>query len=201
MAIKLTSGFILLALIGATFFGLHRVRQTLTCRLRPDQPMPSFRLTDGRGRQVLGEAFSGKKYGLLFFRVDCGHCRQEIIELDDLLHRFNGALPVVVASLSSPEETRRASEAWGLTLEPFHGAREIFKSIGGNGVPALVLVNEQGRIAYFQQGGRSGAFLALVFERFLRGEDLSEASLRAAWGERRAPGPAAPCNDYDDNAH
>jgi hypothetical protein len=175
---KLISGFSLILLTSAILYGLFQARQTGTRRLQPGQPMPGFQLSDETGAPLTDHSFAGRNYGLLFFRTDCGHCQQELTDIDQLLPQFDGRLPLLALSLNSPEETRRAREQWRLLTPTYLAPVELTRSLRVRSVPLLILVGADGRIAYVQSGERSRRYLNMVFERFLQGESLAEAELR-----------------------
>ena len=188
---KIISGLSLIILTGVILYGLQQARQTAKSRLQMGLPMPDFQLRDEDGDLGSGRAFSGRNYGLLFFRADCEHCQRELMEIDRLLPQFAGRLPFLVVSLNSAEETRQAIEHWRLTMTPYFAPVALARSLGVRSVPLLVLVGADGRISYVQTGERSLSFQRTVFERFLQGDSLAEADLRKIAQRPAAVSPAA----------
>lgn len=191
---KIISGLSLIAIASAIFYVAYRAHHAVTRQLQLGQVMPSFRLHDVNGTEVTERVLSGRSYCLIFFRTDCEHCRQELIEIDKLLPQFAGRLPLFAVSLNSAEETRRVREQWRLTMATHVAPVDLAQSLNVRSVPLLILVGGDGRISYVQKGERSRSFQEMVFNRFLQGESLAEADLR-----KLAQGPAAvsPSADAD----
>jgi len=175
---RMFSGIGLIFLTSAIVWGLFQARQTATQRLHAGEPMPGFRLRNAAGALVTEQNFTGRNYGLLFFRTDCVHCQQELTDIDHLLPQFDGRLPLLALSLNTVEETNRASEQWRLLTPTYIAPVELARSLRVRSVPLLILVGADGRISYVQTGERSRNFQKMVFERFLQGKRLTEAELR-----------------------
>ncbi len=175
---KIISGLSLAILAGAILYGLYQARQAAARRLQPGSLMPSFQLHDADGNLVTEKDFSGRNYGLLFYRTDCGYCQRELTEIDRLQPQFTGRLSILPVSLNSAEETRRAGEQWRLTMISYIAPATLAQELGVRSVPLLILVGADGRIAYVQSGERSPTFQLMVLERFLDGGGLAEADLR-----------------------
>lgn len=170
-----------LFLVTILAYGFHRLSKIQESGPKVGQRVPSFALVDLTGNHITADQLAGRKYALLFFSVECPHCKSELAELNSLLPRLPRDLKLIVASLNAAEETRRFKETESLALDLYPQARSLAKQIGVKSVPLLLLVDKEGRIQHVQWGKRGGPFQELVFGRFERGESLDEGALRAAF--------------------
>jgi peroxiredoxin len=175
---KIISGLTLLLLVCVITHELNRLRTIAARRLQAGQFMPGFQLRDIKGRLLPRVFFSGKRYGLLFFRTDCAYCQRELSEINRFGAQYVEQLPLLAVSLNSAAETTRASQHWQLTLPVYLTTVEDSRGLYIQSVPLLILVDPSGRISYVQAGERDWTYQEMVFGRFLRGESLAEMDLR-----------------------
>lgn len=148
---------------------------------RPNNYIPYFSLSDHRGVQVTSGDLAGSKYALLFFRADCSYCLEELKQLHELAPHYQGRFKLFPVSLSDEQTTGRLTSELGFAMECYMASPETLSRFKIGSVPLLLLIDEQGRILYLQIGTRSSAFQILIFDRFIRGESLTDEAIRSVY--------------------
>lgn len=141
--------------------------------------LADFELTDSDGNLVRSTEMESERYALLFVRVDCDYCHEEVNQLGQL----KTALRILPVSLSSENETRLANREWGSRFSFYTASDRLLRALDVRSVPMLVLVDGDGRIAQVLAGLRSKPFLQMVIDRFMSGQSLSESDLRNAFAD------------------
>jgi peroxiredoxin len=105
--------------------------------------IPSSQISTLDGAPVVLDNYQGKKFLLMFFTIECAHCRTELANLNALYPKFNRTMDFFVVSLSSAEETKLFITDKRLSFQIFHQeknvAKDTFRLVG---VPAILLVDE-----------------------------------------------------------
>ena len=90
---------------------------------------------------------------LAFFKTDCPACHLALRYLDDLSRQFRNGATVLGVSQDDPERTDELARALGLGLPfRFDSGLRASAAYGLEAVPALFLLDRQGRVAGCSQG-------------------------------------------------
>lgn len=157
---------------------------------RPPEPpakggkLPSFTLMPFGQSLMTAQAYTNKnleghKTVFLIVKATCPHCLKECAWLHTYLPKLQGRASVVVASISSSEETAQFAAATGLSDGIYLNGGPLAIEAGLPAVPDLFLLDEKGIIRYFHQGELDPDTLQRLLETFVRDGDLSLIALQA----------------------
>jgi peroxiredoxin len=149
--------------------------------LKQGKRIPDFSLANSKNDRITNMDLRGRKFGLLFIRLDCDHCVDEMIGLRELLPIYRGQFELLIISLTEHERTELLRSQVGSGFEIYSLPADQVSRLKVGKVPSLVLVDEAGTISYLQVGRRNSQFQSVVFGRFVRGESLTDEALRAAY--------------------
>lgn len=131
------------------------------------QPAPEFALEDVYGRTVRLQSLKGGPVLLVFWSTSCGICRTQMPILENLRSEYRGkGLQVLGISL----DDRRSASSY-LTANHYYmnsvvdPSGETAQRYGVSGIPAMVLVDREGRIAGRATGYRSEPRLRAALRR------------------------------------
>ena len=173
--------FFLVACVALLILGVIQAKRSRRFALKQDLSAPDFALVDARGKRVTNLDLLGSKYGLIFVRAECDYCFEELKQLSELLRAHEGKVDLLLVSLSDQKMTERISEKVGQALDFYTASSETLSRLNVSSLPMLVLIDELGRVSYLQVGVRSTDFQKLIFDRFVRGESLTEEAIRAIY--------------------
>ncbi len=166
----------------ATATVVTKLHQAQNNELKQGKPIPNFSLANSKGDRITNAGLLGRKFGLIFIRVECDHCADEMTEMRDLLPYYRGQFELLILSLNDLERTELLRSKVGSGFDIYTVPPDQADRLRVGKVPLLVLVDEAGIISYLQVGRRNSQFQSIVFNRFVRGESLSDEALRAAYG-------------------
>src|SRR5262245_26158527 len=183
---RIICGLILLIIGVTVIYSLYRLRSSRprTTIVGAGHLIPDFQLTNDLGEMVTRESLAGKKYALLFYRLDCIYCHSELIQMNDVQARYAGRFIILPVSLKDPEKSPRQKEQ--PPVINYRGVKELAERLGVKEVPTFVLVGEDSRIAYGYSGGRSYQFQEFIIDWFLEGKDMKEGSILKAYEKHQA---------------
>ena len=162
---KIKIGFLLLVVIGLFGYGLDRMNQSLNRTIHVGEEIPDFELTDLEGNRISRKDLSEQRYALLFFRVECNHCKSELMEINSLLPKSKEQFKFIAASLNRVEDTKKIKEELNLSFALYPNAGSLAKQLHLNSVPFLIIV-DKGRIQQLRNGKQDAASLATLFNIF-----------------------------------
>ncbi|MGH9765420.1 MAG: peroxiredoxin family protein, partial [Blastocatellia bacterium] len=151
---KLGSVVSLILLTGAVSYVFWRIHSLHGEGPSIGKAVPDFQLTDTDGQTISSGSLRGLKYALVIFRPDCGHCKDELSQLDALKGGSKPNLTIVAASVSDEKETKQFSDDSKFELRLFLNGASLARKLGVSTVPLLMLIDEQGSIRYVQRGAR-----------------------------------------------
>jgi peroxiredoxin len=183
---KIICGLILLIIGVTVVYTLYRLKfnRTRPNLLGAGDLIPDFQLTNDLGEQVTRESLAGKKFALLFYRIDCIYCYSELEQMSELQARYAGRFIILPVSLQHPEESRTREEQ--SQIIHYRGGKQLAERLGVKAVPTFVLIGEDSRIAYGYSGGRSYQFQEFIIDWFLEGKEMKEGSILKAYEKHQA---------------
>lgn len=154
-----------------------------TAESEPEMPsvgtkLPPFTLIPLGQSLMSGQAFGnqqleGHKTIFVLVKATCPHCLRECAWLSSYLPKIKGRGELVVASISSAEETAGFAASTGLTEGLYFNASPLAIATGINSVPNIFLLDETGAIRFFHQGEMEPQKLEQLLDNFLQGKDVS----------------------------
>jgi peroxiredoxin len=111
-----------------------------------------FTLSDLDGNQYSLSEFRGKPVLVAFFGFLCSHCRNEMPRIQNLYMKYKESQNLIVLGVgvsSSIGQLREFQSKYGLTfpvLDDYN--RDVYHQFFGSGIPALLLINKSGEVAY-----------------------------------------------------
>jgi cytochrome c biogenesis protein CcmG/thiol:disulfide interchange protein DsbE len=120
------------------------------------KPAPDFSLRDLDGRTVDLRTLRGKPVLLDFWATWCGYCREALPSVE-LLHRgLQDKLAVFGIDNEEPELAREYLQKYGYTLPTLVDTKdEAVNLYHLNGWPTTVLIDRDGRVAFYAEGFES----------------------------------------------
>ena len=166
--------FLSLVALGAASFAAFTVTKRRIDRSQSQMPARGahFRdfqvLDNGITQRPVRELLSRKRSIVLFVKPECGHCQVELTMLEKVeLQKSHLNLLVIVEPASRPEETERFLREQGARFRiAIDQNNALFHEFGGMGVPAMLLVDEEGVIRTLVQGERDSEFIRTTLLRF-----------------------------------
>lgn len=153
---KIGSVMVLSAVVTITGLGLSHLfnKQFLPKPLQVGEPAPLFDGLTLSGRKFSSMSLKGRKYLVLFFSVNCPRCQEHLPRLKETFAKFsmNNVTPIAV-SLSSIHKTETFLSRHSLDLQcVVDKQKRISRAFGIRAVPALYVVNEDGKICARYRG-------------------------------------------------
>ena len=112
----------------------------------------NFTLSDLDGVQYSLSDYRGKPVLITFFGYSCPHCRNEVPRVQNLYIKYKDSQDLVVLGIgvsSSIGELREFKAKYGLTFPILYDFnRNVYHQFFSQGIPALLLINKQGEVAY-----------------------------------------------------
>ncbi len=147
--------------------------------------LPAFTLMPLGQSFMTAQAYTNKnleghKTVFLIVKATCPHCLKECAWLHTYLPKLQGRASVVVASISSADETAQFAASTGLADGIYVNGGPLAIEAGIQAVPDLFLLDEKGIVRYFHQGELDPDTLQGLLETFVRGGDLSQIALQTA---------------------
>jgi len=111
-----------------------------------------FTLADLDGNQYSLSEYRGKPVLVAFFGFLCSHCRNEMPRIQNLYMKYKESQNLVVLGVgvsSSIGQLREFKSQYNLTfpiLDDYD--RNVYHRFFGSGIPALLLINKSGEVAY-----------------------------------------------------
>lgn len=119
---------------------------------------PDFRLSRvGAEGAVTREELAGSVVVLHFWATWCAPCRAEFPEFARYAAKAEGMAGIRVLAVSldeSPDEAMIWALRNGGGITVWHDQKQLASEMGVTGIPTTVLLDAQGRIAYFQAGAQ-----------------------------------------------
>src|SRR5688572_16194694 len=109
--------------------------------------LPSFDLTDLRGRPVAEADLRGRVVIVEFWATWCPPCRSTLSLLGDLKRRYGDQVTVLAVAVESPEaDVRNLIKPLNLPVNVVMGSEEVAAPFGTLGsVPRIFVFNRQGK--------------------------------------------------------
>ncbi len=145
-----------------------------TKKKNPIENVPGFSMTNSSRGRISDQDLLGRRYCLLFYRADCDYCLEELKQLNRIYPAYKENFDLFAVSLNDGKPPENVLGK----LELYFASSDSLSDFGVKNVPVLLLVDERGKIVYRQPGMRSDAFQKTVFDRFVRGESLTDDALR-----------------------
>jgi len=111
-----------------------------------------FTLNDLDGVEYSLSDYRGKPVLITFFGYSCPHCHSEVPRVQNLYIKYKDSRDFIVLGVgvsSSINELRDFKSYYGLTFPILYDFyRNVYHQFFGQGIPALLLINREGEIAY-----------------------------------------------------
>jgi|ERR1017187_10007711 peroxiredoxin len=133
------------------------------------KPAPEFHLTALDGRTVSPADFRGKKLVVTFWASWCGPCRMELPQLAKFYQRTHkGDTDYEIVSISIDDERAAAETAATQLKVPFpvllDPTSKTLQSYGADAIPALFVIDQDGKVLHGQVGFAPGFEIILAQE-------------------------------------
>ncbi len=144
-------------------------RITIEQPLKKGDPAPDLIVQALNGEAISLTNLYGQRLVIMFFSVDCPHCKKELRYVEGLRDTFNGRVNFLLISVSDQAKTKSSLDSLGITvpaaIDEDGKARTAF---GAFTVPALFLINPQGAVHTSSLGERSPEVRREQLESFLQ---------------------------------
>ena len=143
--------------------------------LVPGDSAPALSLRDLRSNEMHQAALRERPSAILFFSADCPHCQRELASFDQLQRVHGDQIDFLAVSQSDRAKTMELRQSLGFRVPTMLDEKQ--EGSGGYGVevvPALVLVDASGIVAYSRSGELSYAAMQKALLRFLDLHALTE---------------------------
>ncbi|MCX6090022.1 MAG: redoxin domain-containing protein [Candidatus Atribacteria bacterium] len=122
----------------------------------------NFTLPDLNGNEISLSEFRGKPVLLTLFSYSCPHCRNEVPQIERIYNQYHDSKSLVVLGIgvsSSISELEQFRAQYGLSFPILYDpGRVVYHQFFSSGIPALVLINTLGEVAYsYNSSELSGA--------------------------------------------
>lgn len=111
-----------------------------------------FTLFDLDGNPCSLSEYRGKPVLVAFFGYLCPHCRNEMPRIQNIYMKYKENQNLVVLGVgvsSSIGQLREFQSKYGLTFPILDdGNRDVYHRFFGSGIPAILLINKSGEVAY-----------------------------------------------------
>ncbi len=146
--------FLLVSVLVLLVWGL---RSLANQQLPPlGRPLPPYLLSSLEGSRFSLDRYQGTRYLLLFFSVECPHCRNELSNVALLYPKYKTVLGFFVVSVSDRLNLKEFSDSQRYPFPMFHfEGTGTEKNGGAMSVPTLLLVDEKGILRARHLGDRS----------------------------------------------
>ena len=124
--------------------------------LRVGEKVPAFRVTSTDGRLFCLDSLNRKKILLAFFTASCGHCRQEIENLQALYDTYSGRLDFLGISLEGSQATKAMANEMKISFPiGIEDRGELSRSFKVTTVPAIFCIDTSGVLRFRYSGEHS----------------------------------------------
>lgn len=147
-------------------------------------PAPDALGIDKDNRAIHVSDYRGKVVVLTFWASWCGYCLKELPVLENLQRKV-GSDQIAVVAINTDKDhdkyrtMRRRMKDFQLTLTADGKKEGIAEAYGVSGLPHMVLVDKQGRVAYIHIGYSEDALPRFVYEINLLLEQAPETPVAA----------------------
>lgn len=131
----------------------------LGCREGNTQPARGqkaldFTLPSIEGKEVTLSSFKGKRVLLDFFATWCPPCRQELMELNEIIQKYpqENYTILCISVDDSINKARTFITDKGYKMTVLFDDKNIANQYGVTGIPSLFLVDKEGNIEWSQAG-------------------------------------------------
>lgn len=117
-----------------------------------NKKMPQFNLVDLDGNSVSSKDLEGKLVHINFWSVTCKPCIEEFPELNELKEKYKDKVVFLAIAPESEKKVNRVLNRHDLAYQTIAGAREYFETLGIEGYPKNLFLNEDGSITKIIDG-------------------------------------------------
>ncbi len=144
--------------------------------LREGDLVPPFTVTSVDQRELSSESLRGRKYLVVFFSVDCEHCRKALPLLQQALSDLADAeMSTVAVSVSPEEKTIAFLDDSGTSLPFVVAQKNLTLTFRVTRLPTLFLIDETGHVRKRCAGARSLEFYHNTLAEFAAGSAFEGA--------------------------
>lgn len=139
--------------------------QELEQLLEKNKPLPELNLKTLTGKKISSTDFKGKYVVINWWATTCAPCRQEIPGLNKLVDKFSSNSNIVFLAIAFDEKDRVENY---LSSNVFKYAQTLgdknVSRIFGESFPKNLIVDPDGKITYFSEGGHENTYLKIEEE-------------------------------------
>lgn len=128
--------------------------------IQKDKMFPQIKVETLNGDSISISKFSGKYVVINWWATTCGPCRQEIPGLNTLVDKYKTNSNIVFLAIAFD---KKSNIEYYLNLKEFKyiqtlGGKEVAE-LFGESFPKNIIVNPQGMITYYSEGGNENKYL------------------------------------------
>lgn len=133
--------------------------------LDKNKSLPEFNLTTLTDKNILSTDFRGKFLVINWWATTCAPCRQEIPGLNKLVDKFSSDSNIVFLAIAFDEKDRVENYLNSNVFKYVQtlGDKNVSK-IFGESFPKNLIVNPDGKITYYSEGGNENTYLKIEEE-------------------------------------
>ena len=135
--------------------------------IKVGDPAPDFTLTSLDGKQVTLASLRGKVVLLDFWATWCGPCRAGMPTMEKLHNAYQGK-KVVILGVNTFEKNADAAKSYFAKKKFTYGCLlngdDLAKAYGVSGIPTLVIIDKEGKVAKIEMGLNDAGLRKLIDE-------------------------------------
>jgi thiol-disulfide isomerase/thioredoxin len=139
--------------------------QSIDKPLQKNKLLPDFKIVSLTGKNISSSEFQGKFLVINWWATTCAPCRKEIPGLNKLVDKFDTNSNIEFLAIAFDEKSRLENflKSQKFKYSQTLGDRNISK-IFGESFPKNIIVNPEGLIVYYSEGGHENKYMEIEKE-------------------------------------